>query len=600
MSTNVKNFLDSLIKIDPSLKQLERLPREGKSFRLTEEELQKEVERRVAAMRDSGDADRASVKELKAAQNQLAKAQREAEAQKKMIESALKAAQETIQEMNGVLTSLSEQASPIASVISVVEPVKARAAIPAKPASKSVTKEPDGGEVEVDIPAVEAQPAVEAKKGKCIILVGAAKLEVNYPEGEEFEGKIKPGTAVRIVAQTNQIIALVDEKKQPGDVQKVVKVIDDSSIEVEYPAGARAVIWSGPKPDEGDRVVLDLSGLVALRNIGPKETESVFKENTNVTWDDIGGLVEAKRMLREVLEEPYTHKDLYAKYKKKPSAGALLSGPPGCGKTLLGKACASSMAAIHGTSAAESGYIYVKGPEILNKWVGQSEGNIRTIFDNARRHKKKHGYPAIVFIDEADAVLSKRGGRDRGIEGMERTIVPMFLAEMDGLEDSGAFILIATNRPDVLDPAIVRDGRIDRKVRITRPDQESAEQIFRLHAKNRPLALDLDKFCSAAAKSVFDKSFTLYDVVLGDGKQHKFTLAHLLNGAMCAGIVEKATQLAIRREKAGDGDEGIELSDLVNAVVETFEEQKDLNHSDEIAEFGELKNQKVKTYARAQ
>ena len=600
MSTNVKNFLDSLEKIDPSLKQYDKgLPKEEKVFRITESELQTEVERRVKGMRP-GNSGMVSSEEVQKLKNALSKAEREAAAQKKMSDSALAEAQGVIQEMNVALTDLSEQASPIASVLSVIEPVKERPAVPAREATKEPGKDDEGNDIEVDILAVEAQEAVEAKKGKCIILVGAAKLEVNYPEGKEFEGKIHPGTAVRIVAQTNQIIALVTEKKPPGDVQKVVKVIDDASIEVEYPAGARAVIWSGPKPEEGDRVVLDLSGLVALRNIGPKETESVFKENTNITWDDVGGHVEAKRALKEALEEPYTQKELYAKYKKKPCAGALLYGSPGTGKTLLGKACASAMATLHGASSQDSGYIYVKGPEILNKWVGQSEGNIRTIFDNARRHKKKHGYPAIVFIDEADAVLSKRGGRDRGIEGMERTIVPMFLSEMDGLEESGAFILIATNRPDVLDPAIVRDGRIDRKIHIGRPDQEAAEQIFRIHAKGRPLALDIDKFCIAAAKSVFDKSFALYDVTLGDGKTCKFTLANLINGAMCAGIVEKATQLAIRRELKGEGDEGIELSDLVNAVVETFEEQKGLNHADEIADFGEMSKQKIKTYARAQ
>jgi proteasome-associated ATPase len=251
---------------------------------------------------------------------------------------------------------------------------------------------------------------------------------------------------------------------------------------------------------------------------------------------------------------------------------------------MIGKAAATAMADLHGASAKSTGFIYVKGPELLSMWVGSSESNIRSLFDQARRHKQKNGYPAIVFIDEADAILGKRGAQR--FEGMERTTVPMFLAEMDGLEDSGALVLLATNRPDTLDPAVVRDGRIDRKIHIARPTKTDAEEIFFGHAKKRPLALPINEFAAKGASMVYDPARSLYRAETETGTR-LFCMRDLLNGAMIAGICESAAQFAIRREIASGECDGINLDDLIAAVKDSHAQLRHLNHSDEIAVWAE-------------
>ncbi len=416
------------------------------------------------------------------------------------------------------------------------------------------------------------------RNDRATITFAGKTLEVEKPA----DATLKAGMTVRITPDTMQIIDVVPEPPTAGEVATVTRVASDSMCEIDRAGVARAISYSGTIED-GDRVVLDASGSVAVANIGKAPSDGIISEPTGVTWDDIGGLEEAKRAMREAVESPTKHKSLLARYGKKPIRGVLLYGPPGCGKTMLGKAAATAMAELHGDAAAGA-FFYVKGPSMLNMYVGNSEENVRKLFAQARRHRRKTGHAAIIFIDEADAILGRRGdGR-----GLSSTMVPAFLAEMDGLEDSGALVLLATNRPDSLDPAVVRDGRIDRRIKVGRPDQDATQSILERALRGRPIDGCRPK---AAAKFVlsalYDKSLVLYRVKkhtsVGDGVA--LTLGHVVNGAMLAGIVDRATSVAMHREIAGGGASGITLDDLRAGVDQTYAQAKDVDHREEILEF---------------
>lgn len=253
-----------------------------------------------------------------------------------------------------------------------------------------------------------------------------------------------------------------------------------------------------------------------------------------------------------------------------------------CGKTLLGKATATALARIHGDKAT-GGFIYVKGPEILNRFVGNSEETIRQMFERSREHYKNAGFPAVIFIDEAESILCKRGNDIT--THIERTIVPMFLAEMDGLEDSGAVVLLATNRPDILDPAVVRDGRIDRKVKVTRPTREAAADIFRLVLRDKPIASEMDVLVRTGVSELFAPGRVLYAIERRGRKFSNFTLGEVVNGAMVAGIVDRATSIALLRDITDKTSKGIARADIVKAVDNAFAQSRDLGYQEEIAEF---------------
>lgn len=325
---------------------------------------------------------------------------------------------------------------------------------------------------------------------------------------------------------------------------------------------------------QGDEVLLHPKTLQIVEHLGkpPLEISRFAPESIpDVKWADIGGLEEAKADLIEAIELPHKNKELYEFYGKKQIKGILLSGPPGCGKTMLGKAAANALATIYGKANSRTGFLYVKGPEILNQYVGQTEQTIRDMFDDARRHKQEHGYPAIIFLDEADAILAARGTRNVGIGN---TIVPMFLTEMDGLEESGAIVIIATNRPDVLDPAIVRDGRIDRKVTVTRPCSNSAAEIALLNLKRVPLRNGLEA-------SEMSKDFV--ELVYSDNclVQKGVYLRDIVNGAMLANCINIAISHAIQRDlsvgKSKTGS-GLIMEDIRSAVDRVLRQSRNVMH----------------------
>jgi len=385
-------------------------------------------------------------------------------------------------------------------------------------------------------------------------------------------------------------IVAVDKAKDKlhGYIGTIQKDLDDNLYEVEV-RGEHHLCYSEEQIDVGKQVSIDES-CTFINHVLKSNKEADYKidETQEVKWEQVGGLEDAKTILKEIIEIPYLYADLYAAFHKKPSKGALLYGPPGCGKTLLAKAVATSLSKGEG----QGGFIYVKGPEILNPYVGVAESNVRKLFAESQRYYQETGHPAVIFIDEADSVLYKRGtGKSSDVE---RTIVAQFLSEMDGLENSGAVVLLATNRPDTLDPAVVREGRIDKKVFVGRPELNAAKQILDIHLGEIPLAeIGKDKLVDEAISELYSKDRILYKIKLSSGQQN-FTLGNLVSGAMVASIVDTATTVAIRR-KIADSDSllGITSDDMRRAIAWIHEMNVNVSHEEDIANFVEPFGEKI-------
>jgi proteasome-associated ATPase len=437
---------------------------------------------------------------------------------------------------------------------------------------------------------------VEWNTGHLIISTGtsgnAQKHKVPYPtwlEGETFA----PADVVLLLEQNKAVIEKVTDIPTGGDIRSIRSILDNGFCEVDVDGSTR-MVYSGSFENlkAGERVVLDDSGMLVIGNLGRRDDRWSLDTDTNVSWDDIGGLEECKQVLQEAVEHPLLHKDLYTKYGKKPIKGVLLYGAPGCGKTMLGKAAATSVAALH--NREKGAFLYIKGPELLNKWVGETESQIRSIFASARQYKEEHGVAPVVFIDEADAILSKRGS---GISSdMEKTMVPMFLAEMDGLDDAAALVILATNRSDKLDSAVVRDGRVDRKLKITRPTQLSTTEIFTLNLDKIPIAgkQSIKDLAAFGAQELFSDKRVLYQMQTQSDKVHDIKLSHAVNGGMIVNIVDQATTSAIGRELRGGKASGITKADIAAAVNSVYQQNADLDHKELIQEVADNLNETVK------
>jgi proteasome ATPase len=435
---------------------------------------------------------------------------------------------------------------------------------------------------------------------------GGNITETRWPRGMA----LGVGSPVRLRADASggaQSLAIVSFAKMPegGNISKVERINDETHFECSLMNQKRLIFHDKhgtvDEPKVGDSVLLDpLLGITLHKNLGSSTSEHTYSRETGVSWDDVGGQDEAKKALIDAIVSPITHADLWKKYKRRTSRGMMLHGPAGCGKTLLARAAATALARAHGKRNASSGFLYVKGPSLLDKFVGESEANVRRLFANTRAHLKKEGYPCVLFLDEADAVLGVRGA-NAGNEGMERTIVPMFLAELDGFEDSGCFFLLATNRPDRLDPAIVRDGRVDRKARVGRPSQEDALAILNHALLGKPHAKGCAEF---AASMLYASKFALYEAetfkVTGEKDARtteSVTFGDFLTGARLVGLVERATSYAIEREVLGNGS-GIKPEDFTRAVDDAVKEERGLDHTADLFEWAETHGRVIEKVRR--
>jgi SpoVK/Ycf46/Vps4 family AAA+-type ATPase len=325
-------------------------------------------------------------------------------------------------------------------------------------------------------------------------------------------------------------------------------------------------------------------------------------------FEDIIGNDEALAQLRDAIEAPKKYAKLYAAYGMKMPKGVLLSGPPGCGKTMFARAAASEMSRLYGMKE----FICISGSELQSMFVGQTEAFIKSIFTYARDYAHVNGHPLLVFMDEAEVLLPDRTGRVRRLASWEESQVATFLAEMDGIQESGAFVMLATNRPEVIDQAILRDGRCDFKIVVKRPTQAVVETIIRKSFANAPVADDLETLVFTAVESFYDPHKIIFDfhsmveqlrdwftsrgLIVEDEKDKQrlavlsdrnFSFEHIISGAMATSVVLRAKRYAFGRDKEHGTITGIKTEDVIRAVNDIFTENKSLEHSFAIMEFAE-------------
>ncbi len=333
----------------------------------------------------------------------------------------------------------------------------------------------------------------------------------------------------------------------------------------------------------------------ALELLAFDTASPVLQQALGHVWADIGGQDDAKRELIRAIQWPVLYPELFLLFKRKRSRGVLLYGPPGCGKTLLGKAVVRLLAALYHRKADDGGFKYVKGHQLLDQYLGNSEKAVKSLFDEARRWREQRGYPAVLFFDEADALFKRRapvsGGSEPGF-----TLVPALLAEMDGMDDSGAFVILATNRPDSLDIAITRPGRIDRRIRVTRPDREAAETIFRIHLEGVFLEDELrpGQLSAFAAGELFDPVHQLYELQFeGDPRPYNFLLKDLASGALIQNIVDRATANKMEHCIEHGVKAGLGPADIGQAVMETLAEHRQSRYQEELEDFAEVAGRRL-------
>jgi len=351
------------------------------------------------------------------------------------------------------------------------------------------------------------------------------------------------------------------------------------------------------------------SGVLLEKLPRPEADNLVLEEVPAVSYEDVGGLDAQIEQITDAVELPFIHRSLFAEYQLPAPKGILLYGPPGCGKTLIAKAVANSLAKkvaeVSGDSQARSYFLNIKGPELLNKYVGETERQIRLVFQRARE-KSEEGWPVIVFFDEMESLFRTRGS---GISSdIESTIVPQLLAEIDGVESLRNVIVIgASNREDLIDPAILRPGRLDVKIKIERPDQASAAQIFaRYLTTDVPLdeeevrtlgggdkAKAVEKMIELTVAEMYraDEQNQFLEVTYQNGDREIMYFKDFSSGAMIENIVRRAKKIAIKRLIAG-GTPGVRSSDMVEAIHQEYKEHEDLPNTTNPDDWAKISGKK--------
>ena len=427
------------------------------------------------------------------------------------------------------------------------------------------------------------------------VFTGGRKLRVHVSPNVDLD-ELQRGQEVMLNEALNVVeamrfeevgeVVMFKEMLADGERALVIANADDERV-VRIAAPLREITLRA-----GDSLLLDARAGYAYERVPKSEVEElVLEEVPDIEYSSIGGLVSQIEAIRDAVELPYLHPDLFKEHQLKPPKGVLLYGPPGCGKTLIAKAVANSLAKKVAAKTGQEGKSYflnIKGPELLNKYVGETERHIRLVFQRARE-KASEGTPVIVFFDEMDSLFRTRGS---GVSSdVENTIVPQLLSEIDGVETlENVLVIGASNREDMIDPAILRPGRLDVKIKIERPDAESARDIFSkyllaelpLHADDlAEFGGDRDACVAGMIRATVERMYTesednrFLEVTYANGDKEVLYFKDFNSGAMIQNIVDRAKKMAIK-DLLDHQQKGLRVQHMLQACLDEFKENEDL------------------------